>query len=63
MRNQDKNDITSILFYRAGRSNKEVFFKTPQNREQARTRALKIQAACKSVHRVVCWVSHSNSFI
>lgn len=63
MRNQDKNDVTSILFHRTGRTNKEVFFKTPQNREQARLRALTIRDRHPSIVWVQCWVSHSNSFI
>lgn len=64
MRNQDKNDVTSILFHRRnGKGLREVFFKTPQNRERARTRAIKIMAACPSVRRVQCFCNHSNSFI
>jgi len=63
MRNQDKNDVTSILFHRRGRANRELFFTTPQNREQARTRAIKIMAACPSVRRVQCYCNFSNSFI
>jgi len=63
MRNQDKNDVTSILFHRRGRASKEVFFTTPQNRERARTRADKIRRACPSVSWVQCFVNRSNSFI
>jgi len=63
MRNQDKQDVTSIKFHRRGRANREIFFKTPQNRERARTRALKIVAACPSIVWAQSFVNRSNSFI